>query len=54
MGEIDRTIPVFYCEQLLANSQSFSPSAGKPRQVVANWQAAGLPISLLALFSRHG
>ncbi len=46
MGEIDRTIPVFYCEQLLANSQSFSPSAGKPRQVVANWQAAGLPISL--------
>ena len=47
MNEIERTIPVFYCEQLLANSQSFSPSAGKPRQVVANWQAAGLPISLL-------
>jgi acetoin utilization deacetylase AcuC-like enzyme len=43
---IERSIPVFYCEQLLANSQSFSPSAGKPRQVVANWQAAGLPISL--------
>lgn len=46
MNEIERTIPVFYCEQLLADSQSFSPSAGKPRQVMANWQAAGLPISL--------
>ncbi len=46
MSGIERSIPVFYCEQLLANSQSFSPSAGKPRQVVANWQAAGLPISL--------
>jgi acetoin utilization deacetylase AcuC-like enzyme len=44
---IERSIPVFYCEQLLANSQSFSPSAGKPRQVAASWQAAGLPISLL-------
>ena len=47
MSGNERTIPVFYCEQLLANSQSFSPSAGKPRQAVANWQSSGLPIALL-------
>lgn len=46
MNDIERTIPVFYCEQLLANALSFSPSAGKPRQVVATWQGAGLPIAL--------
>lgn len=31
-------IPVFYCEQMIANAQSFSPSAGKPRAVVASWR----------------
>lgn len=32
-------IPVFYRpEQSCASNESFSPSAGKPRQVVADWQ----------------
>lgn len=39
-------IPVHYSERLLANTQSFSPSAGKPRDVVAAWQTEALPVSL--------
>lgn len=31
-------IPVFYDERMVANAHSFSPSAGKPREVVASWQ----------------
>jgi hypothetical protein len=32
------TIPVYYREEMVANAQSFSPSAGKPREVVASWR----------------
>jgi acetoin utilization deacetylase AcuC-like enzyme len=39
-------IPVYYSERLLADADSFSPSAGKPRQVLAAWQEAGLPIAV--------
>ena len=39
-------IPVFYSEHMLARAGSFSPSASKPRHVLAAWQAAGLPITL--------
>ena len=39
-------IPVYYSELMLADTSSFSPSAGKPRQVLAAWQAAALAISL--------
>lgn len=39
-------IPVFYAEEILAESDSRSPSAGKPRDVVAAWELAGLPIDL--------
>jgi acetoin utilization deacetylase AcuC-like enzyme len=39
-------IPVFYSEHMLATAGSFSPSASKPRHVLAAWQAAGLPITL--------
>jgi hypothetical protein len=39
-------IPVFYSDDMLASAGSFSPSAGKPRHVLAAWQAAGLPITL--------
>jgi acetoin utilization deacetylase AcuC-like enzyme len=42
----DRNIPVFYREEMLADSGSFSPSAGKPRQVVAAWSSARLPIRI--------
>lgn len=39
-------IPVFYSEHLLAESGSFSPSAGKPKHVLAAWQKAALPITV--------
>jgi len=37
-------IPVFYTDKLLADSGSFSPSAGKPKFVVEAWRRADLPI----------
>lgn len=41
-------IPVFYDARMsVANNQSFSPSAGKPEQVVNDWRAHGMPITLL-------
>lgn len=39
-------IPVFYGANVLADSDSFSPSAGKPKLVVEAWRAAQLPIAL--------
>jgi acetoin utilization deacetylase AcuC-like enzyme len=39
-----KSIPVFYCENMLADSGSFSPSARKPQHVLAAWQNAALPI----------
>lgn len=41
------TITVFYSQQMVANSASFSPSAAKPAQVVASWRSQGLPIEVL-------
>jgi acetoin utilization deacetylase AcuC-like enzyme len=46
VAEAESAIPVFYREEILAHSDSFSPSAGKPRQVVAAWSAASLPIRI--------
>lgn len=40
----DRPIHVFYSEEINADSESFSPSASKPRLVIAAWQAAKLPL----------
>lgn len=37
-------IPVFYCDEMLADSDSYSPSAMKPKPVVAAWELAGMPI----------
>jgi acetoin utilization deacetylase AcuC-like enzyme len=39
-------IPVFYGANVLADSDSYSPSAGKPKLAVKAWRAAGLPIAL--------
>ena len=39
-------IPVFYTEKMVANSESYSPSAAKPKAVVAAWQELKMPISL--------
>jgi acetoin utilization deacetylase AcuC-like enzyme len=44
-----RGIPVFYSEHMLAEAGSFSPSAGKPRQVLTAWQRAELPIAVSAI-----
>jgi hypothetical protein len=40
------TIPVFYSEHMLAETGSFSPSAGKPPHVLDAWHKAGLPIAV--------
>lgn len=42
-------IPVFYGANVLADADSFSPSAGKPELVVKSWRAAALPIDLQAI-----
>jgi acetoin utilization deacetylase AcuC-like enzyme len=39
-----KAIPVFYADEMLADSDSFSPSAGKPRLVADAWQSVDLPI----------
>jgi acetoin utilization deacetylase AcuC-like enzyme len=41
-----QAIPVFYSEGMLADANSFSPSAGKPRQVIDGWRKAGLELDL--------
>lgn len=40
------SIPVFFQPEMAANAGSFSPSAGKPPKVVADWHAHGLPIKV--------
>lgn len=35
------TIPVYYDDRMVADAQSYSPSAGKPRAVVESWKALG-------------
>ncbi len=39
-------LPVFFCDEMVASPQSFSPSAAKPRAVVDDWFARGLSIDL--------
>ena len=41
-------IPVFYSPAMVANSESFSPSAGKPALAVESWQFLGLPLEFHA------
>lgn len=41
-------IPVFYSPAMVAETGSFSPSAGKPALVVASWQFLGLPLQFHA------
>lgn len=42
-----KNIPVIYCSEMSAHTNSFSPSADKPRQAVADWAQHGLPITLI-------
>jgi acetoin utilization deacetylase AcuC-like enzyme len=39
-------LQVFYCDRMVAQTQSFSPSAAKPANVVASWQRLGVPLEL--------
>lgn len=39
-------VPVFYRPEVAADAGSYSPGAGKPPLVVADWQAQGLPIEV--------
>ena len=39
-------IPVYYAPQMVADSCSFSPSAGKPIEVVLDWQQQHMPIEI--------
>lgn len=41
-------VPVFYMPHMVADSFSFSPSAGKPIEVVGEWTDLGLPIDIRA------
>lgn len=43
-----KTLPVFFSPQMVAESGSYSPSAGKPVQVVASWKGLGLPLGFHA------
>lgn len=40
-----KTIPIFFTPRMVAASQSFSPSAEKPAEVVKAWRALGLPVT---------
>jgi acetoin utilization deacetylase AcuC-like enzyme len=37
-------IPIFFCDAMVGESGSFSPSAGKPKSVVASWQRLEIPL----------
>lgn len=41
-----KSIPVFYCDAMVGDASSFSPSAGKPKPVVESWQALGIPMTV--------
>jgi acetoin utilization deacetylase AcuC-like enzyme len=38
---------VFYTDRMVAESESFSPSAHKPREVIQSWQALGLTLEIV-------
>ena len=42
------TIPVFFAKAMVADSESYSPSAGKPGIALHSWQMLGLPLDIRA------
>lgn len=40
-------IPVFYAPAMVADAESFSPSAAKPTAVVHSWKMLGLPLKVI-------
>ena len=41
-------LSVFYTDAMVADAASFSPSAGKPAEVLKSWQALGYPLEVIA------
>ena len=41
------SLPVFYTPRMLADAESFSPSASKPKHVLASWRRLGIPITVI-------
>jgi len=41
------SIPAFYSDKMVAHPASFSPSAGKPSQVIESWLQKGLPVRVV-------
>lgn len=39
-------VPVFYTDKMVGDANSFSPSAGKPEQVVESWQQLGIALDV--------
>ena len=46
MTQSFHSIPVFFRREMVAEASSYSPSAGKPPLVVADWQSHALPVDL--------
>lgn len=42
------TIAVYYSPMMVAESGSFSPSAGKPAPVVSSWRQLNVPIGVIS------
>lgn len=42
-----QALPVFYTPRMVADSESFSPSAAKPAEVVESWRALGVPMRIV-------
>jgi len=41
------TLSIHYTANMVAHADSYSPSAGKPAQVVASWAECGLPMTII-------
>jgi acetoin utilization deacetylase AcuC-like enzyme len=41
-------LSVFYTDAMVADAASYSPSAGKPVEVLKSWQALGYPLEIIA------
>lgn len=40
-------IPILYSDKMVAEISSFSPSAGKPREVLSSWRYLGIPLHVM-------
>lgn len=41
-------LPIHYTPKMVADANSYSPSAGKPVQVMDSWADLGLPLDIVA------